>query len=232
MATDWLTVQNEYLQTKISLRALATRHGIGYGALQRRAAQEGWMALRRARQSLPDPIPDPILDPQATRTDPALRTTPSAEHVPARRRKQPSILTEAPEVNQTELEPAAQADPPAPEQTDRMAQLKAIGVQLTAQLARATDELDRQVLKHKSKTREVVYDGMDSRGKPVEETVEEKYQLEVVRVPVSCAGLQKLSATLKNLREATRADQTRDEGVDRVTELMRRLDDEASREEE
>ena len=59
MATDWLTVQTEYLQTKISLRALATRHGIGYGALQRRAAQEGWMALRRARQSLPDPIPAP-----------------------------------------------------------------------------------------------------------------------------------------------------------------------------
>ena len=64
----------------------------------------------------------------------------------------------------------------------------------------------------------------------MEETVEEKYQLEVVRVPVSCAGLQKLSATLKNLREATRADQTRDDSVDRVTELMRRLDDEACRE--
>lgn len=228
MATDWLTVQNEYLQTKISLRALATRHGIGYGALQRRAAQEGWVALRHAGQSLPDPTPKP----QMTRSEPTLPRTPSAERAPARKRKQPSIATETPEATRTPPAPAAQADPPAPEQIDRMAQLKAIGDQLTAQLARATDELDRQVLKHKSKTREVVYDGMDSRGKPVEETVEEKYQLEVVRVPVSCAGLQKLSATLKNLREATRADQTRDDGVERVTELMRRLDDEASREEE
>ena len=126
-------------------------------------------------------------------------------------------------------EPAA-VDAAGYGKAERMARLIAIGDQLTDQLARATVELDKQVLRHKRKTREVVYDGPEARGKPVEETVEENYHLEIVDAPVNCAGLQKLSATLKNLRDAARATDGEAQGVGMVAELMRKLDDDAREE--
>ena len=146
-------------------------------------------------------------------------------------------LDVAPEGAPQEEALAAAAVPPeggAPvaSHTERIARLMAIGDRLTAQLELAAMELNKQVVKHKRKTRELVYEGEDARGKPVEENVEENYQLEIVDGPVNCAGLQKLSATLKNLREAAQAGAETGQSVGMVAELMRRLDEEAARGEE
>ena len=194
MATDWLKLQTEYLQSDLSLRALARLRGVSPTALGRVAAREGSAALKRAQRLL----------------DAAQAATPGAPPQPCG-------------------EPAA-VDAAGYGKAERMARLIAIGDQLTDQLARATVELDKQVLRHKRKTREVVYDGPEARGKPVEETVEENYHLEIVDAPVNCAGLQKLSATLKNLRDAARATDGEAQGVGMVAELMRKLDDDAREE--
>ena len=42
MATDWLKLQTEYLQSELSLRALARLRGVSPTALGRVAAREGW----------------------------------------------------------------------------------------------------------------------------------------------------------------------------------------------
>ena len=194
MATDWLKLQTEYLQSDLSLRALARLRGVSSTALGRVAAREGWASLKRAQRLL----------------DAAQVAAPGATPQPG-------------------AEPAA-TDAAGYGKAERMARLIAIGDQLTDQLARATVELDKQVLRHKRKTREVVYDGPEARGKPVEETVEENYHLEIVDAPVNCAGLQKLSATLKNLRDAARATDGEAQGVGMVAELMRKLDDDAREE--
>lgn len=194
MATDWLKLQTEYLQSDLSLRALARLRGVSPTALGRVAAREGWASLKRAQRLL----------------DAAQADAPGATPQPG-------------------SEPAA-TDAAGYGKAERMARLIAIGDQLTDQLARATVELDKQVLRHKRKTREVVYDGPEARGKPVEETVEENYHLEIVDAPVNCAGLQKLSATLKNLRDAARATDGEAQGVGMVAELMRKLDDDAREE--
>ena len=52
----------------------------------------------------------------------------------------------------------------------------------------------------------------------------------IVDALVDCSGLQKLSATLKNLREFARADVSEGQSVGKVAELMKRLDDEAAKE--
>ncbi len=174
MATDWQKLRNEYLQTSLSLRALAGRHGVAPSTLRNRAAREGWAQTRRARQT---------------------------EEAAA---------------------PACDAD--------RMAQLKAIGDRLTAQLARATDELDKQIVRHKRKVREMTYDDPEASGRPVMETVEERVLLEVVDAPVDSMGLKRLSATLKILRDVAKADGDGEQGVAQVEELMRRLDTEAGKE--
>ena len=115
---------------------------------------------------------------------------------------------------------------------DRLAQLQAIGDRLTAQLARATTDLDKQVVQHKRRTREMTYGDPDAPGKPVEETVEEHVRLEVVSVPVSSAGLHRLSTTLKILKEVTLAGGNDEQSLKMVAELMNRLDAEAGREAE
>ena len=160
-------------------------------------------------------------------------------------RKRGLATSPMPELRQCEL--AASTEPAAPpmaggcvpdakkpaastSHSDRIARLMAIGDRLTEQLARATVELDKQVLRQRRKTREMVYEGADARGKPVEETVQENIELEIVDATVNCAGLQKLSATLKNLREAAQANAGDEQSVGMVAELMRKLDDEAGRE--
>lgn len=110
---------------------------------------------------------------------------------------------------------------------DRQQQLQSICDRLTAQLARATDELNLQVLRHKRRTREMTYD--DPRGKPVEETTEEREQLEMVDALVDSLGLQRLSASLKILLEVSRLDKEEEQGVGLVVELMKKLDTEAER---
>lgn len=191
MATDWLKLQTEYLETPLSLRALAVKHGVSPSALQRVAAKEGWAAVKHAAHAL-------------EKTKPPNREAPTQEGAAV---------------------PEPSAVPP-----DRLARLRAIGDRLTDQLARATVELDKHMLKHRRKTREMLYEDAASRGKPVEETVEENYAVEIVDGTVNCAGLQKLSATLKYLSDAAMAGGGEEQSVGMVAELMKKLDDEAARE--
>jgi hypothetical protein len=127
----------------------------------------------------------------------------------------------------------AQDEPPAGvariTDAQRLEQLKTIRDQLTAQLERATGQLDKQVLLHKRRRREMTYDDPLGKGKPVEETVEENVLLEVVDAPVNSANLQRLSTALKTLREITQGDQGDGHGVELVAELMRKLDEESAR---
>ena len=79
-----------------------------------------------------------------------------------------------------------------PASTQRLARLKAIGDQLTEQLARAAGEQEARV---------------------------------------SCEGLHKLSITLKNLSDLAKAGNPDEQSVALVAELMKKLDEEAAREE-
>ena len=216
MATDWLKLLNEYLDTPISLRGLAEKYGVSRTTLQRYAAREHWAAIKQARLTL-------------CKTTIAVQGKTSPEMIAQVNDGNPTAAigsepTVSPKVERVYNSPAAGKG-------DRLAQLLAIGDQLMVQLARATVELDKQTLKRKRKTREVVYDGVESRGKPVEETVEENYELQIVDSTVDCGGLQKLSATLKNLREVAMSHHADEDSTSRVQALMNRLDDDAAGEE-
>ncbi len=126
--------------------------------------------------------------------------------------------------------PQAQAAAPPVTDADRRAQLMAIGDQLTAQLARAAGELDKRTVQHKRRTKETTYGDEQSRGKPVEETVEERVSLETVVVPVDSMGLQRLSSALKILREVTLQGNEGEQSLRKVEELMRKLDEDAGKE--
>lgn len=133
-----------------------------------------------------------------------------------------------------EAAPRARASPAARDpdaDSQLLARYKAIGDHLTDQLARAVGELDKQVLRHKRKTRELVYGEEGPRAKPVEEKVEESCELEIVGATVSCEGLHKLSATLKNLSDLAKAGCADEQSVALVAGLMKKLDEEAAREE-
>ena len=43
---DWLTIKSEYINSRISTRELAKKHGVSYSTLSSRAASEGWAAER------------------------------------------------------------------------------------------------------------------------------------------------------------------------------------------
>jgi hypothetical protein len=193
VATDWLKLRNEYLQSDVSLRKLAEIHGVCYSTLKSRAARERWAQARRDRQ--------------ARQSGP-----------PANERRRAARLRQIPDA------------PPITDGSDGMAQLKAIRDQLTAQLARATGELDKQIVRHRRKTREICYDDQEAAGKPVLETVEERVLLEVVDAPVDSMSLKRLSATLKILRDVTREDGDGALALARVEDLMNRLDAEAGKE--
>ena len=186
MATDWLKLQTEYLNTNLSLGKLAEKHGVKPWRLQKLAAREGWASLRKAK---------------------ALLTPATAEGYAGSCR-------------------AAMSG------AERAAKLKAITDELIARLANATGELTKQAVVCKSRRKEMTYDDPQGKGKPVEETVEERAWLELLDAPVDSMGLQRLSATLKTLLEVTRADADDRQGVALVAELMKKLDDEAAQPEE
>ena len=125
--------------------------------------------------------------------------------------------------------PQAQAAAPPVTDADRRAQLMAIGDKLTAQLARAAGELDKRAVQHKRRTKETTYGDEQSRGKPVEETVEERVSLETVSALVDSMGLQRLSSTLKILREVTLQGNEGERSLRKVEELMRKLDEDAGK---
>ena len=242
-APDWQRIQEAYLRTAVSLKALAREKGVNLSQLRATAAREGWVALKRAGGLIN----------AADAGVAAVASTPRHNDRDIRNAcvtDNPAKINEAAETGETvengetskdgettdakgRRVPADRGTPDGPEAAaNRLARLAAIGDQLTDQLARAAGELDKQVVLRKTRTREMVYEDAEGRGKPVEETVEENVEVTIVDALVNCAGLQKLSATLKNLREATRVDAGDGETVGMVAELMKKLDDEARQENE
>lgn len=45
---DYGPIKTEYVETEVSIRKLAAKHGISFGTLAERARNEGWQALRQA----------------------------------------------------------------------------------------------------------------------------------------------------------------------------------------
>ncbi|MEA4998647.1 MAG: hypothetical protein VB087_04575 [Candidatus Limiplasma sp.] len=229
MATDWLMLKDEYLQTSMSLRAVAAKAGVPYAALSRRAARLGWAKAKRAGaggavRGHPAKAPQAAL-PAAALQPPEARG--AADAPPA----QAAGAVGTPLTRQG-AEPAPEPpmlDTSAPGGEDACrARLVAIRDQLTEQLARATGELDKQVLLRRCKTRAIEYGGEDARGKPVEEVTREETELTIVDATVDSAGLQRLSATLKTLTGVVQAGDVKSLGVEMVAALMRRLDAEAA----
>lgn len=252
VAIDWLMLKNEYLRTGVSLRALAEKHGVGRRALERAAADGGWAAERRAaaqgakRDGADEGTSAGGLVGGKARATPkpsACAAGPSAgarvtgakasgHHATGAGKGDTVAATNAsPAARRKPLPAKASPDgePTAPVDANTLARLRAISEQLTNQLARAAGQLDKQVLKHKRKTRELVYDGGDPRAKPVEETVEETCEIEIVDVPVSCEGLHRLSTTLKNLSDIVKTGGGDEQSVGMVAALMKKLDDEAAK---
>ncbi len=82
---------------------------------------------------------------------------------------------------------------------DRAKTLLDLGDQLALQIQRAIGELDRKMVKSKTRTKRVVYD--EKCYKPKEETLEETEDIVVADGIVDRQGLQQLTAALKNLRD-------------------------------
>lgn len=87
----------------------------------------------------------------------------------------------------------------AAEEANRIVRLLDIGDKLAERLDLAADQLDRMTLRHKRKSKEVVYGDPDAKGKPTREIINEIEHVSVVEAPIDRQGLQQLSTTLKNL---------------------------------
>jgi hypothetical protein len=212
VATDWLKVQSEYLHTPVSLQRLAEKHGISHSTLKRRAAKEGWAAQKKAGKTLAD---EP-----ATPCETAFGVVPVGNGCSGTGYAAAAWETVAP----YDTSPVCD--------TGRLTQLQAIGDQLTAQLAQAVKDLNKQVVQHKRRTKEMTYGDLESHGKPIEETTEEEVLSETIEVPVSSLGVHRLSTALKILREVTLADSGDGQSLKLVAELMKKLDSEAGKEAE
>lgn len=99
---------------------------------------------------------------------------------------------------------------------DRAKTLLDLGDQLATQIQRAISELDRKMVKSKTKTKKVKYDSTSF--KPLEEEVEETEDIVVADGIVDRQGLQQLTAALKNLRDVMiplqdASDDSRESGV-------------------
>lgn len=95
------------------------------------------------------------------------------------------------------------ADRIAEREANRVARLLGTTDRLQDALERAADELDRQMVKSRTRTRETVYGGVQApeSGKPVRETIREEEHIEIVDGLIDRLGLQQLSVAIKNLRD-------------------------------
>ena len=48
--TDWIKIKNEYINSDISQRKLAEKHGISFSAIRRRAEKENWVADKESQR--------------------------------------------------------------------------------------------------------------------------------------------------------------------------------------
>lgn len=45
---DWIKIRNDYISTKVSLRALAEKYGVNFSSVQRRCTKESWVSQRES----------------------------------------------------------------------------------------------------------------------------------------------------------------------------------------
>ena len=117
------------------------------------------------------------------------------------------------------------ADRIAEREADRVARLLGTTDKLQDALERAADELDRQMVKSRTRTRETVYGGAQApeSGKPVKETVREEEQIEIAEGLIDRLGLQQLSVAIKNLRDVIISLDTSEDENNKVTQLLGEL---------
>lgn len=113
------------------------------------------------------------------------------------------------------------AEKVAEREANRIANILRMSDSLSEQLDRAIGELDRQMVKNKTKVREVEYGGGDAMGKPVSETITETEEVEIVEGSIDRQGLQQLSIALKNIKDTiTAVDSGEGETLRRARELL------------
>ena len=117
------------------------------------------------------------------------------------------------------------ADRIAEREADRVARLLGTTDRLQDALERAADELDRQMVKSRTRTRETVYGGVQApeSGKPVKETVREDEHIEIVDGLIDRLGLQQLSVAVKNLRDVIISLDTSEDENSKVAQLLGEL---------
>lgn len=109
----------------------------------------------------------------------------------------------------------------AEKEANRAVKLLAMADKLGAQIDRAIGELDRQIVKRKTRTRKIEYKDSGAPGKPTKETIVDKEDIEVAEGVIDRLGLQQISNALKNISDTIQAlDGTGDsEGVQIIDDL-------------
>ena len=117
------------------------------------------------------------------------------------------------------------ADRIAEREASRVARLLETTDKLQEALERAADELDRQTVRNRVRTKRVLYGGAQTpeSGRITGEVVREEERVEVVEGCVDRKGLQQLSAAVKNLRDVIVSLDVSDDENGRVTKLLGEL---------
>lgn len=112
-------------------------------------------------------------------------------------------------------------------EADRAARILAASDEMLSRLEQAVTELSRTAVKSKQRVREVEYGEDGAKGKPTREVVRETERVETQDALVNLLGLQQLSAALKNLQGVALSGKASDATLEKVKEIMRRMDNEA-----
>lgn len=117
------------------------------------------------------------------------------------------------------------ADRIAEREASRVARLLETTDKLQEALERAADELDRQTVRNRVRTKRVLYGGAQTpeSGRITGEVVREEERVEVVEGCVDRKGLQQLSAAVKNLRDVIISLDTSEDENNKVTQLLGEL---------
>lgn len=86
-------------------------------------------------------------------------------------------------------------------ESDRMARIMDASDRLLEKIERAIDELNIQMVTHKTKTKTIEYRNSERPDKPTKEIIEEEEKLIECTSVIDRIGLQKLTASLLNLKE-------------------------------
>lgn len=86
-------------------------------------------------------------------------------------------------------------------ESDRLSRIFDISDRLLEKIERAIDELDVQMVTHKTRTKVIEYNNPERPDKPTKEIIEDEEKLIEVRTIIDRLGLQKVVAALLDLKE-------------------------------